>query len=67
VRRWFFISLFSALGGGIASSVAALADPTKYHFPHDLGTGRMWPFFLQGAGVTLAAMLLKSPAGKGKP
>lgn len=61
--KWLKVSGLSAIGGGVASSVGALADPTKYSFPKDLGTGRMWPFFLQGAGLTFVAMLLKSPLG----
>lgn len=63
-NKWIKTTLVSIFGGGIAGSVAALSDPAKYRFPQDLGTGKMWPFFLSGAGMTLGAMLLKSPLGQ---
>lgn len=64
INPWLKTAIFAALGGGVAGSVAALADPTKYRFPQDLGSGRMWPFFLSGAAMTVGAMLLKSPLGQ---
>jgi hypothetical protein len=64
LMTWTKTAVIAALGGGIAAIVATAADPTKYHFPRDLGTGKMWPFFLEGIGLTLGAMLLKSPLGK---
>jgi hypothetical protein len=62
--RWGISAGISALGGGVAASVAALSDPSKYRFPQDLGSGKMWPFFLQGAGLVFVGMLLKSPMGQ---
>jgi len=56
--------LVAAVGGGIASAVAAFADPDKYSFPKDLGSGKLWPFFFQGAGLAVGALLLKSPMGQ---
>ena len=44
--------------------VAASQDPSKYKFPQDFGSGKLWPFFFQGAILTFGAMLLKSPIGK---
>lgn len=63
VIKWTETVLIGGLGGGIASSIAALADPSKYSFPKDLGTGKMWPFFLSGSAMTIGALLLKSPLG----
>lgn len=62
-RNWVKTVAIAAVGGGVAGSVAALSDPAKYVFPRDLGTGKMWPFFLSGAGVAVGALLLKSPFG----
>lgn len=63
VKSWLKMLVIAAFGGGIAGSVAALSDPAKYTFPRDLGSGKMWPFFLSGAGTAVGAMLLKSPLG----
>jgi hypothetical protein len=64
VVKWVRTAVIAGLGGGIAAIVATAADPQKYRFPQDLGTGKMWPYFLQGVALTLGAMLLKSPLGK---
>lgn len=63
-KKWLKTSGLAALGGGIAAVVATAADPSKYHFPRDLGTGKMWPYFFSGASMTFGALLLKSPLGK---
>lgn len=63
LSSWIKVAVVGGLGGGIAGSVAALSDPAKYSFPKDLGTGKMWPHFLSGAGMTIGALLLKSPLG----
>lgn len=55
--------IIGGLGGGIAAIVATLADPSKYVFPRDLGSGKMWPFFFSGAAVAIGALFLKSPFG----
>lgn len=62
-KGWLKTIIVGGVGGGIAGSVAALADPTKYVFPRDLFSGKMWPFFLQGAALTIGALFLKSPLG----
>jgi len=62
--KWLKTAVIAALGGGVAGSVAALSDPAKYRFPQDLGTGKMWPFFLTGAAVTFGALLVRSPLGQ---
>lgn len=62
--KWLKTSGLAALGGGIAAIVATAADPTKYRFPQDLGSGKMWPYFFSGVGVTFAALLIKSPLGE---
>jgi hypothetical protein len=64
VIKWLKTAVIAALGGGIAAIVATAADPAKYHFPRDLGSGKMWPYFLQGIALTFGAMLLKSPLGQ---
>jgi hypothetical protein len=64
ILKWLRTALISALGGGIAAIVATAADPQKYRFPQDLGSGKMWPYFLAGIGLTFGGMLLKSPFGQ---
>jgi hypothetical protein len=61
--KWVKTALLAALGGGIAAAVAVLFDPAKFDIAHDIGSGKLWTFFLQGAGVTFGALLLKSPLG----
>jgi hypothetical protein len=62
-KAWFKTLIIGGFGGGIAGAVAAIADPTKYRFPQDVGTGKLWPFFFQGAFLTIGALCLKSPFG----
>lgn len=59
-RRWIKAIVLTALGGAITSSFAALIDH-RYNFPKDLGSGKMWEFFIQGALVTGGALLVQSP------
>lgn len=59
--KWIKTSALAALGGGIAAVIATAMDPTKYRFPRDFGTGKLWPYFFSGAGVTL---LVRSPLGR---
>lgn len=63
-KKWLKTSGLAALGGGIAAVVATAMDPSKYQFPRDFGTGKMWPYFFSGMGVTFAALLMKSPLGQ---
>lgn len=64
LKKWVTTVLVAGFGGGVAGVVATLADPSKYAFPRDLGSGKMWPFFLSGAAVAVGAMFLKSPFGQ---
>jgi hypothetical protein len=62
--KWLKTALIAAVGGGIAGASAAAMNPAEYKFPQDLGSGKLWVFFLMGAGTTLVALLLKSPLGQ---
>jgi hypothetical protein len=62
--RWLKTAIIASVGGGITASVAAACDPSKYRFPQDLGSGKLWPFFLSGAGLMFVGMLIKSPLGQ---
>lgn len=62
--RWLKTSGVAIVGGGIATTVAAMMDPTKYHFPHDLFSGKLWPYFFAGVGMTFGALLIHSPLGQ---
>ena len=64
INPWLKTTLVATLGGGIAGATAALMDPTKYSFPHDLGSGKLWKFFIQGALMVGGATLIKSPLGQ---
>lgn len=46
------------------AALAAAMDPTKWSFPRDLGSGKLFPFFFGGAGMTFAALVTQSPFGK---
>jgi hypothetical protein len=61
---WIKTALISSVVGGIMAAIAAACDPSKYRFPQDLGSGKLWPFFLAGAGAMFGGMLLKSPLGQ---
>jgi hypothetical protein len=63
-RKWIFGAVGSALGGGIAGAGAAAFDPGKYRFPQDFGSGKLWPFFFMGFGLTLGGYILRSPWGQ---
>lgn len=63
-RKWLYSTLLAVLGGGIAGAFSAAMDPTKYTFPHDFGSGKLWKFFFMGGALTLAGMALHSPLGQ---
>ncbi len=63
-KAWLKTTILAGLGGGIAAMFAAANDPTKYVFPRDFGSGKLWPFFFQGAAITIGALLIKSPLGQ---
>ena len=62
--KWVRTALISSVSGGVMAAIAAACDPSKYRFPADLGSGKLWPFFLAGAGAMFAGALLKSPLGQ---
>jgi hypothetical protein len=64
VKKTLVTVLVGGVGGGIAAMTAAAADPSKYSFPKDLGSGKLWPFFFQGAAIGIGALFVKSPFGR---
>lgn len=62
--KWLKTTGIAVVGGGVAGAFAAAMDPSKYHFPHDFGSGKLWKFFLEGCAMTLMALLIKSPLGQ---
>lgn len=62
--KWIRTAAISSVSGGVMAAIAAACDPTKYSFPRDLGSGKLWPFFLAGAGAMFAGALLRSPLGQ---
>ena len=63
LRRWLFTTGATVIGGGIAGAGAAAFDPSKYRFPQDFGSGKLWPFFFMGCALTLGGSVLRSPWG----
>jgi hypothetical protein len=61
--KWIKTTALTVLGGGIAGMFSAAMDPTKYSLAHDFGSGKLWKYFAMGAGLTLGALLVKSPLG----
>ena len=64
VVKWLKTAVFAALGGGVAATITSMMDPTEYHFPQDVGSGKLWVHFFSGAGITFLALLMKSPIGQ---
>jgi hypothetical protein len=62
--KWIRTAVVAMLGGGLAGGLSALFDPTKYRFPHDLGSGKLWKYVFMGWGLTLGGLLIKSPLGQ---
>lgn len=62
--KWIKTTLIAVLGGGLAAALAAAFDPQKYDIRHDIGSGKLWQFFLEGAGAMLVGLLIKSPLGQ---
>jgi len=64
VVTWARTAIIASVGGGFAAMFTAAMDPAKYTFPKDFGTGKLWPYFFQGAGLVFIGMVLKSPFGQ---
>jgi hypothetical protein len=64
INPWVKTTLFATVGGGIAAAFTAALDPSKYHFPADVGSGKLWAYFFEGAIMVGAALLIKSPLGQ---
>jgi hypothetical protein len=62
--KWIKTGVIACLGGGVTAAIAAAMDPSKYQFPHDIGSGKLWKFFFTGAGTMLIGLLVKSPLGQ---
>jgi len=64
IVKWSKTALIAATGGGVTSAFAAAMDPTKYRFPHDFGSGKLWKFFFDGFALMFVGLLIKSPLGQ---
>jgi hypothetical protein len=64
LKKWLKTTGMAVVGGGIASTLTAMFDPQKYNIVHDFGSGKLWVYFFEGAGVTFLALLVKSPLGQ---
>jgi hypothetical protein len=64
VVKWLKTAGLAAGGGGVAGAFAAAMDPSKYVFPHDFGSGKLWKYFFMGAALTFGGLLIKSPLGQ---
>jgi hypothetical protein len=64
VMRWVLSTVVAMLGGGLAAIVPIVSDRSKYKFPEDFGSGKLWPYILMGWFLTFAGILLKSPVVK---
>jgi hypothetical protein len=63
-KHWVITTAVAMLGGGFAAGFTAMMDPSKYSFPKDLGTGKLWPYVFMGWGLTFAGVLIHSPIGQ---
>jgi hypothetical protein len=61
IHPWLKTTLVSVLGGAFTGTVAAALDHTKYHFPQDLGSGKLWEFCITGALTAGLSSLVGSP------
>jgi hypothetical protein len=64
VLHWVSSTVIAMLGGGAAAGFTAAIDPSKYNFPKDLGSGKLWPYVFMGWGLTFAGILVHSPIGQ---
>lgn len=64
LKRWLITTAGAVLAGGVTGMITAACDPSKYRFPQDFGSGKLWPFFFTGAGLTFFGVLIRSPFGQ---
>lgn len=62
--KWLKTTLIACLGGGCTAALAAAFDPQKYNWRHDIGSGKLWEFFAEGALLMFAGLLIRSPLGQ---
>jgi hypothetical protein len=64
IKHWIVTTAVAMLGGGFAAGFTAMLDPTKYKFPQDLGSGKLWKYVFMGWALTFGGILLHSPLGQ---
>jgi hypothetical protein len=64
VKKWIITTALAMLGGGAAAGFAAMTDPSKYDFPKDLGSGKLWKYVFMGWALTFVGAFIKSPIGQ---
>lgn len=64
LNPWIKTTIIATIGGGLAGALAASMDPQKYNWRHDIGSGKLWEFFIEGAVTVGLATLIKSPFGQ---
>ena len=64
VKKWIITTAVAMLGGGAAAGFSAMTDPSKYKFPQDLGSGKLWKYVFMGWALTFAGVLIHSPLGQ---
>jgi hypothetical protein len=64
VKQWILSTGAIIFGGGIAGAFSAAIDRTKYQFPQDFGSGKLWKYFFMGCLLTFGGSLLRSPWGQ---
>lgn len=63
-KHWIVTTAVAMLGGGAAAGFSAAMDPTKYHFPQDFGSGKLWKYVFMGWALTFGGVLIHSPLGQ---
>ena len=64
VKKWIITTAVAMLGGGAAAAFSAMTDPSKYKFPQDFGSGKLWRYVFMGWALTFAGVLIHSPLGQ---
>jgi hypothetical protein len=63
IKPWMKTMAVAVIGGGVTGTVAAIIDH-KYNVPEDIGSGKLWEFFITGAITSGLATLVESPIKK---